>query len=151
MTWMVMYSTPPSPTIKVSSFWVTLMLTLIMALLFASKSTRNWTLEGKNYWNRELLILNGTSLSNSGPTLLRTNAKTVIDYAVTSPHLFSSFIILDFMDESEHAPLSLSLNISHTLPPTPSPVSLDRKSAMTLRTLPANSSHYTRRLPSGII
>lgn len=86
--------------------------------------------------NRELLVPGGTPPPNPGPTLLRTNAKTVMDYAVTSPHLFSSFIILDFMDESEHAPLSLSLNILHTLPLTNSisitPLPLSKPSPLPL-------------------
>lgn len=61
--------------------------------------------------SRRLLILNGSTAFNSRPTLLRANAETVIDYAVVSPNLLASFVILNFFDESEHAPISLTLSI----------------------------------------
>lgn len=82
--------------------------------------------------NRGLKILNGSTLANSGPTLVRTGSSTVIDYAITTNKLalHANFGIVDLQIESEHTPIWLHLDGINGLlaPKAPDIITLPRRS-----------------------
>jgi hypothetical protein len=67
--------------------------------------------------NQNLTILKGTAPHNFGPTLIRSDVLSIIDYAVTTIDMEANMLIHDFSHFSEHASIQLTTKIEHAVLP----------------------------------